>query len=406
MPKPKFLKPVLIGCACLAPVGLIVGLSVNWDHTKTISCIGSSGVKPFMDAFGESFRKSNNGYDVTVDSGGSTYAISQVANGYCNFGNASKNTYNDVHKDAEVLRLWETEKLKTVTIGWEAIGIIYHIPNGLTQNAINHFDLYMCNDNINYLYAAFSGFDEYYDQDNQIKPLNKEFTSFYQFLTPDAKANMTEADIAICKNTQIVPATRSGGATVANSSLSFAIESNLNVNMTPKQKMAFTGGQFGSDRKVIQTDESNAKGYEAFDGLNEKYPGLMVYLTSAFTEPEKTKKIISDNKSYKFMSYQPSGSNNIFKYEYDNFDNGYDFIRPLNIAVRTKTDYSKFEDNKKFIDFLFGDNYEDILKKNGAKALKTVQWQTMLLDNKFWVGDLELEATRTEDTKNIYGAIR
>jgi ABC-type phosphate transport system substrate-binding protein len=56
-------------------------------------------VKPFVENFGNAYSKINKEIDVTVDAGGSGFGISQIANNYCNIGNASKNPFSGVETD-------------------------------------------------------------------------------------------------------------------------------------------------------------------------------------------------------------------------------------------------------------------------------------------------------------------
>jgi len=67
MPKPKFLKPLIYGVTGISLVGLVVGLSINWSQTKYIQAVGSSGVKPFIEAFGTDYHKKHDKIEVVVE---------------------------------------------------------------------------------------------------------------------------------------------------------------------------------------------------------------------------------------------------------------------------------------------------------------------------------------------------
>jgi phosphate transport system substrate-binding protein len=69
-----------------------------------ISCIGSSGVKPFIENLSQDYMKSNKNVDITIDAGGSGFGIEQIANGFANIGNASKDPYNVVQKESNGFR--------------------------------------------------------------------------------------------------------------------------------------------------------------------------------------------------------------------------------------------------------------------------------------------------------------
>lgn len=391
----KFVKPILISLAIAAPVALVVGLSVNWDNTKNISCIGSGGVKPFIEAFGNKYREQNSHFDVTVESGGSTFGIQQVAQKLCNIGDASKNPYNDAQK---YLDTWTNNHFKTVTIAWEGLSIMYIMPEGLSQDAKNNFDLYVGQDNINDLYTAFSGFNE----NAEGKTFDLESTSYYHFLTPNAKSHMDNHDLEICKNTQIVPFNRSGGCTAANASLSFYEESHFDKNLTVRQQQAFMGGQYGPDRLIYQTDESNSKSWDLFHKSNK--PGSMIYFTSSFSENPATRELIAkEYPNYRYMSYQAKGKTNITKYNFDTIANGYEWYRPINCMFSL--------DDKDTFDFVnwifFQSKYDQIMTSNGAKPLNSTQIESMqIAKDKTWVNDIELANSRPEPYKKLYGAIK
>jgi phosphate transport system substrate-binding protein len=80
-----------------------------------ISCVGSSGVKPFAEALANKFQIDHKNIDVTVEAGGSGFGISQVAHGFTDIGNASKNPFSTVRDNYQ--NEWEQQRIKTVTIG-------------------------------------------------------------------------------------------------------------------------------------------------------------------------------------------------------------------------------------------------------------------------------------------------
>ncbi|MCQ3907188.1 MAG: hypothetical protein MJ219_00030 [Mycoplasmoidaceae bacterium] len=50
-------------------------------------------MKPFIESFGKDYHLSHKKYDVTVESGGTTFAVEEIAQGYTTIGNASNNPY-------------------------------------------------------------------------------------------------------------------------------------------------------------------------------------------------------------------------------------------------------------------------------------------------------------------------
>ena len=126
----KWLKVSLYSLAGMVAVGFVCAFIVPWSHSTIISCVGSSGVKPFVEEYAVTYSKTNK-VDINVDAGGSGFGISQVANNFTNIGCASKNPFEAV-KDT-YRKGWTTNKIKTVTIGWEGICILYIPPKGISN---------------------------------------------------------------------------------------------------------------------------------------------------------------------------------------------------------------------------------------------------------------------------------
>lgn len=327
MPKKKVLKPILICAGCLVPVGLIVGLSVNWNHTQFISSVGSSGVKPFVEAFGSKYHEEHKKIDVAIESGGTAFGIDQVAKGLANLGNVSNDPF-------EQTKPYDWTGMKTFTLGWEGVVIMYKMPDNLSDNAKKAFDLEINQDNIKYLYAAFSGFDEIKDGS-----INRDNTSMYEFLTEDAKAviDQSSSDMIACLKTQIIPFVRAGGNSGASSSIAFSKMSHLMEwdDLTQNQQIAFAGGQYGKDRDHFETDESNARAWEMF--VDKDIPGAMTYMTASFVTNEHNQQMIKDH-GYKLAYYVPkyTGSKpSPVEFSLDTVctDNGYNWFRPIDIII-------------------------------------------------------------------------
>jgi ABC-type phosphate transport system substrate-binding protein len=81
---------------CLIPIGLVVGFSNSWFNKTPISCVGSSGVKPFVETLAGKYQKNHKKLDITVEAGGSGFGIEQIAKNYANIGDASKDPYTAV----------------------------------------------------------------------------------------------------------------------------------------------------------------------------------------------------------------------------------------------------------------------------------------------------------------------
>ena len=117
----KWLKISLYTLVGATAVGFVCAFAVPWSHSTIISCVGSSGVKPFVEEYAKTYSKTNN-VDINVDAGGSGFGISQIANNFTNIGCASKNPFEAVkntyfsplYKNPSLTRLWNTWKKKTL----------------------------------------------------------------------------------------------------------------------------------------------------------------------------------------------------------------------------------------------------------------------------------------------------
>ena len=133
--------------------------------------------------------------EVSTNSGGSSYGISSVLNNTKNIGTVSKSPEKTAVNNGEFNDDWVNDKIKTITIGKDPIGIIYKSDS----------DLVIDKNNINNLYKAFCG----YEQIN--------FSSL-----DDSTSNL---------NKKIVPFARTGGAKESGTSEAFLYDSNLNPNL-------------------------------------------------------------------------------------------------------------------------------------------------------------------------------
>lgn len=59
--------------------------------------MGSSGVMPFVQSLAKSYDSKS--ADITVEAGGSGFGIEQVAKGFADIGDASKNPYEAVQPE-------------------------------------------------------------------------------------------------------------------------------------------------------------------------------------------------------------------------------------------------------------------------------------------------------------------
>lgn len=388
MGRPKALKPILIGCACLVPVGLVVGLSVNWNHTTFIAAAGSTGARGLVYGFGKEYTKEHNQIEINAESGGAATGIGNVANKLIDIGNSTSNPYYFVNELLDVHDKWAN--MKTVTLAWECIALIYKMPAGLSDNAIEHFDISINEQNINYLYAVFSGF-------NELKNDSWEAIdgTYWSFLTDEAKTEISknESDKTICQTSQIIPYVKSGGDRSAGSCIAFSELSNLGADMTDRQHNAFLGGQYGHDRNYYETEESNAQSWKMF--ASNDFPCQMMYVTTSFLN-ESNMKLIND-AGYKIAKYKGH------EYDLHNFRSGYNWIRPINSSFDLNNNLA--HDFMKWIFYRDGEElseeYKNFVLSHYMMPLDENQFQTMIVGDSFEVTDFDLAESWLDE---IYGA--
>lgn len=375
----RWIKPTIIATTCLVPIGFVIGFATDWSQKTPISCVGSSGVKPFVEKFGNEYSKQNKKIDVTVDAGGSGFGINQIANKYCNIGNASKNPFDSVKTDFK--NQWTNNRIKTITIAKEAISIVWIPPKGLKLSSSQLDSMLNVNeDNINDLFRIFSGFNNGIQGSGNLDEFcNPVFADW-------------EPKLERCS---IKPYVRAGGALTSGTASSFYSATNLfnefnPLLLNPDQINALLYGRYGNDHKVYDTDEANSRAWEMFKQNN--IPGSMVYLSSGFVIPNI--KLIRD-AGYGIMSYHdnqtaptPLIDNN------GHISDGYKWLRPLNVMLSL----DESEKEKDFIKYIF--EHQDQLEKIGAKPLSDQEKWSMVentsmpptwdLDELFNKSDVEL----------------
>lgn len=252
----KYIKLFSSIIACCLPLSLITYYAVPWNKYETISAAGSSALQPLMTEFSEKWESET---DLIVQGGGSGFGMKSIATNSKDIGMASKNTYDSVQK-ASIQRngynkqTWEDSALKTITIGWDSIAIVYKID----QKYI--LDLRTDDGTLAKIYDMFSGRKKYYVSD------------FIQ------GAN---------DNSAIVPYGRTGGANASGTATSFMYESTFDWNASYTQygvdiKTAENALKSGSylNNNVNTTNESNVESWNKvkYENLNNS----MIYLSMSF----------------------------------------------------------------------------------------------------------------------------
>ena len=379
----KWLKISLYTLVGAAAVGFVCAFAVPWSHSTIISCVGSSGVKPFVEEYAKTYSKTNN-VDINVDAGGSGFGISQIANNFTNIGCASKNPFEAV-KDT-YRQNWISNKIKTVTIGWEGICIVYIPPKGIS-NDINLNKVLTLNENdITNLYRTFSGFKDGL-------PTEKPLLSL--FLNPECE--ISENDRFKFEHQEVIPYVRSGGSLTSGTAASFFEGShfkNYSEGLTEAQKTAFVNGNYGKDFRLYDTDEANSRAWSVFNKNN--IPGSMIYLSSSFVQ-----------KNYDLIKSSNCGilAYNNCEYNVEDINIHYNFFRPLNLMLSINSNIQ----TQKFIQDVINYSMHVGFTNLGAKGISQNQYKSMMsIDSNFWVDDVTLMNQRDsswDQDNTVFGAI-
>ena len=379
----KWLKISLYTLVGAAAVGFVCAFAVPWSHSTIISCVGSSGVKPFVEEYAKTYSKTNN-VDINVDAGGSGFGISQIANNFTNIGCASKNPFEAV-KDT-YRQNWISNKIKTVTIGWEGICIVYIPPKGIS-NDINLNKVLTLNENdITNLYRTFSGFKDGL-------PTEKPLLSL--FLNPECE--ISENDRFKFEHQEVIPYARSGGSLTSGTAASFFEGShfkNYSEGLTEAQKTAFVNGNYGKDFRLYDTDEANSRAWSVFNKNN--IPGSMIYLSSSFVQ-----------KNYDLIKSSNCGilAYNNCEYNVEDINIHYNFFRPLNLMLSINSNIQ----TQKFIQDVINYSMHVGFTNLGAKGISQNQYKSMMsIDSNFWVDDVTLMNQRGsswDQDNTVFGAI-
>lgn len=253
----KYLKLFTSVFVCCIPVGLITYFAVPWKKYPTISAAGSSSLQPLITEFSDIWESDT---DLIVQGGGSGFGMKSIANDSKDIGMASKNTFSSVQK-ATIERnsydwsTWSTKAIKTFTIGWDSIAVVYKTSD---KNA----KLQITSDNFVKIYDLFSGNRKY--RINELIPGSTD-TSYF------------------------VPYSRTGGANASGTATSFMYESLFNWSGTysgytseelSNIENAIKTGNYLGNGNVQVTNESNVETWNKMK--QENYDGSITYLSMSF----------------------------------------------------------------------------------------------------------------------------
>lgn len=318
----KYLKYISLVLFCCLPIGVIIYFSTPIKSLKTLTIAGSSSVQPLMVKLG---NFSNLNLDLVVQGGGSGFGMSSIVNSTKDVGLSSKNTYESVQK-ATILQkgyskqTWEIKKIKTLTIGWDSIAIVYK----------GKYELNFNNQN--------------------------DFAKLYDLMSGNKKYKINELSKNSNDDSYFVPYGRTGGADSSGTAASFLNESTFDWNQPlqnfskqdlNKIKNVLNKGSY-LNNNVRVTNESNVETFNKI--LNENFENAITYLSMSFVL--QNKEILKQNniKVAKVFNVDP------FDYleknqKIDlNFLNLYKWFSPYNILISLE---NTTDDLKNFVKWLY-----------------------------------------------------
>lgn len=280
----------IIGVSLIGVTTTIVLTSGILSHTPLINAAGSSAVQPLMASFSNQYLPA----DLVTQAGGSGAGIRAIIDGTKEIGMASKNPgvikeLKPGEEPSPDQLKWIERKIKTVTIAWDGMGLVYKPKEKGTKVDVNE-------NTIKKIYTAFAGHEQ-----------------------------LTYADIGVeGDNTIIYPYARSGGSTVSGTADAFYKDSKLKYEVTPDEKKilddSLNNGAYG--KHTITTSESNSQAWSFVK--NENKIGSMVYLSAGFIN--NNMKEIKDN-GFEIATY------NGFTVDIENIAKNYNWYRPLNLMI-------------------------------------------------------------------------
>lgn len=339
----KYLKVGMSTVGVLGFVGLIIGVSTSWNNIITISASGSSAVQPLMNIIANNYKE----IDLVTQSGGSGAGINAILTKSREIGMSSKDPEAFLKDTNNWDKGWKNEYVKTITIAWDGIAILYK-PNNPNEN----FDLN--EESIAKLYSIFSG----------VKIMNM-------------------SDLGLKGNNIITPYARLGGGDISGTADAFLHDSNINFeksqfwrdNLSDKEKQEIKfilkNGNYGSN--VEQTSEANS---QAWQRAKNGPVGSIIYLSTGFVlnNMDEIKK-----NGFKVATYNKESLN------IDTITSGYNWFRPFNLMTSLK---NIKDETKRLIEWiLFDEKSKEIIKNEGYIPISIDQISSMKIyrkNNKNW----------------------
>ena len=385
---PKFnMKKISYGIGSLGIVAVLIGTSVDWSHTSMIFATGSSSVYPLMIEMSDAYDDA----DVTVSSGGSSNGVSKASEGLTDLGNASRSPNSkEAGTPNKPVEAWKSRKLKTVTLGWDGISIVYKATKKDDQLIIN-------NDNIDKIYTAFAGTKIISMSDLWVDGMSLDWKS--------------------SEHEPIIPFARTGGAMVSGTAEAFLKSSRLNTDKLDPEVTSILSGTDNYGANVKEVPEANTQAWGQFVAASDV--GSMIYLSTGFVQ-NNYQDIIDAGYNIAEYQGQKKFDKPTFPFDPDTKemyvagskpDHSYGWYRPFNTIVSVDAS----QDIKDFVVWMLEYRYDtkgqpanvqaEIMKKMGVVPLTTSQKTSMSYKNKFWVDDYNLITNDPgRDKENLYGA--
>ncbi len=350
----------------------IVFVSGCLVQAPLVSLGGSTAVLPLINTLSHYIDF----IDVVTSAGGSGVGISSIIEGTKEIGMAStRPDIIDLGPENSKYQIWEEKRVKTVTIAWDGIVLIYK------PSSIQDTPLVLNAETMAQIYHIFSG--------------EKQFT------LGDILGNNDP--------TTIIPYARNGGSSVSGTTDAFFKDSNLaykdsnywkslNENEINNINNAISSGDYGSN--VTQTAESNS---QAWNVAKNGPTGSMVYLSAGF--------VINNIEEIRGYGFEVAlyGDQQISPLDSGVIANGYDWYRPLNLIYSISYIKNIPEISRMIAWILFNDQAKTIINNEGyvplnEEKIKSMGWNGNQNDISFLINDSEVDGTY--DVKLGYSGAR
>ncbi len=340
----KSIKYTLVGVTLSCACAIIVAFSTSWTNMPMISIGGSSAVSPLITAYSNIYNES----DIVVQAGGSGVGISSALDGRKNIGMASKNPKG--LEDLSIKDKWIKNQMKTITIAWDGIGIVY--------NPYDKEELDLNENNIELIYNIFAG----------------QEVSWSSIV---GSGNYKKPALAFA---------RDGGALKSGTADAFLHDSHFNKKPSKEIEDILVKGNYG--KYSIPTAESNVEAWGSIESRN--IDGSLIYLSAGFILNNK-KEI--EEKGFKIATYNGQ------ELSQQSITAGYNWYRPFNLMTSLNTINDAI---KKFIEFTIttSPKRDKIIQELGFVKLTDAQTNSMKdPSGNLWVSDEKLQHCGAKSTR-------